>query len=739
MWSVWSQKSTMWLGALLTLLLCSRLQSQENSFTINSIHMESLPQWRVQNGQSVHLQCTVDISTTSLKRPQHQVLFYKDDVVLRNVSSVKNAESFFISQARVHDSGMYKCTVLLNNKKKTSEESRLLVQGMPKPKVTLDKREAIEGGVVTVNCSVPGERAPIYFKVEKFERDPKTIKLTKEKNSLEQNFVTVEFPIGEQDYVLYFTCQASISLGFQTETSETTRSEEVTVTESFSTPRFHVSPRGVITEGDQLEIKCTIQVTPLAHETPEIIIQKDKAIVAHSSRGSEVAYSAMAMVEHNGNYTCKVESSRLSKVNSIVVNITELFPKPKLESSSVRVDQGERLDLRCSIPGAPPANFTIEREGTIMSLGQNFTKITDGWESGTYTCSAGVGKVVKKSNAVQIKVCGNISKPRIFHDTKSEIIKGQAVRISCQSENGTSPITYYLLRGSDILENITKTSNDPAVFRDNPTEDADYKCVADNCHSHLEASSEALSIKVIAPVHQVKLSILRNSEVETGKEIVLQCSVTEGTGPITYRFYKDKDSKPFHQTISNDTQVIWYKEQASKEQEGQYYCIAFNKASVTLSSSHSNVLMVKVFLASWKKVLITVVVLGVVIGALIVGAKCYVLRKAKAKQMPVEMSRPAVPLLKSNNEKVAEPSSEANSHYGYNDEVGNHAMKQPNESKADPVNSDVEYTEVEVSPAEPHQVLGTRGTDTVYSEIRKAEPRSGEHRYSRTEGSLDGS
>lgn len=64
------------------------------------------------------------------------------------------------------------------------------------------------------------------------------------------------------------------------------------------------------------------------------------------------------------------------------------------------------MDLLCSIPGAPPANFTIEKEGTIVSQGQNFTKITEGWDGGTYACTAGIGKVVKKSNAVRVTVCG---------------------------------------------------------------------------------------------------------------------------------------------------------------------------------------------------------------------------------------------------------------------------------------------------------------------------------------------
>ncbi|XP_047400247.1 platelet endothelial cell adhesion molecule isoform X2 [Sciurus carolinensis] len=720
----WARGDKMWLGVLLTLLFCWSLDGEENSFTINTIQMESLPDWTVQNGQNLTLKCVVDISTTLKVKPQHLMLFYKDDTLLYNVSSMENVESFFIPEARVYDSGTYKCMVVLNNKEKTTQEYQVLVKGVPSPKVTLDKKEAIEGGLVAVTCSVLEEKAPIHFTIEKLELHTKIVKQKREKTSRDQNFVTMEFPIEEQDHVLVFRCQARIISGIHIEISESSRSELVTVRESFSMPKFHVSPSGVITEGEQLHIKCTIQETHLDHEIPEIIIQKDKAIVATSRRGSEAVYSVMAMVEHNGNYTCKVESSRISKVSSIVVNITELFSKPKLESSSVRLDQGEILNLSCSIPGAPPANFTIQREDMIVSQDQNFTKIASEWDSGMYTCTAGIGKVVKKSNTVQITVCEMLSKPRISHDAKSEIIKGQTIRVSCQSINGTSPISYHLLKATSTSEIQKKFSNDPAVFQDKPTKDVEYQCAADNCHSHPGMVSEVLRVKVIAPVEEVKLSILSSEEVESGEEMVLLCSVTEGTGPITYKFYKEKEDKPFHQVVTNDTHTYWHKTQVSKEHEGQYYCTASNRASSMRGSSQSNTLTVRVFLAAWKKGLIAVVVIGVIIATLIVGAKCYFLRKAKAKQMPVEMSRPAAPLLNSNNEKVLDPNIEANSHYGYGDDVGNHAMKPLNENK-DSLSSDVEYTEVEVSSVEPHQALETKGTETVYSEIRKADPKNG--------------
>lgn len=46
------------------------------------------------------------------------------------------------------------------------------------------------------------------------------------------------------------------------------------------------------------------------------------------------------------------------------------------------------------------------KEGTIISENQNFTKTAAQEDSGMYTCTASIGKVVKRSNTVWIVVCG---------------------------------------------------------------------------------------------------------------------------------------------------------------------------------------------------------------------------------------------------------------------------------------------------------------------------------------------
>lgn len=85
---------------------------------------------------------------------------------------------------------------------------------------------------------------------------------------------------------------------------------------------------------------------------------------------------------------------------------SELFPKPKLESSATHLDQGDILNLWCSIPGAPGVDFAIQKGGINVSQAQNFTKIASKWDSGSYTCLASMGKVIKRSNEVLITVCG---------------------------------------------------------------------------------------------------------------------------------------------------------------------------------------------------------------------------------------------------------------------------------------------------------------------------------------------
>ena len=95
--------------------------------------------------------------------------------------------------------------------------------------MTLDKKEVIEGGVVVVNCSVPEEKAPVHFTIEKFELNIRGAKKKRENTSQKQNFVTLEFTVEEQDRTIRFQCQAKIFSGSNVESSRPIQSDLVTV------------------------------------------------------------------------------------------------------------------------------------------------------------------------------------------------------------------------------------------------------------------------------------------------------------------------------------------------------------------------------------------------------------------------------------------------------------------------------------------------------------------------------
>lgn len=94
-------------------------------------------------------------------------------------------------------------------------------------------------------------------------------------------------------------------------------------------------------------------------------------------------------------------------------------------------------------------------------------------------------------------------------------------------------------------------------------------------------------------MENVTLSILQNKMVESGNDIVLRCSVNNASGPITYKFYREKEVRPFYQNISSETKAFWFKTQASKEHEGQYYCTASNRANSAKNVPQSNILTVR--------------------------------------------------------------------------------------------------------------------------------------------------
>ncbi|XP_055652124.1 platelet endothelial cell adhesion molecule isoform X13 [Falco peregrinus] len=658
--------------------------------------------------------------------------------------SDKRDARYEIPVARSSDTGDYECTVEAGGKTKSSNSLHVWVTGMTKPILTAEKKEVLEGEVVKLRCELPEEVPPLYF----FFRKMKMNSTPKEKSVFEsqRNFSVVEFPVEEGDNILQFDCFARRNVKLEFESSEHSKKTLVTVREPFIKPTLNVKPSSNITEGDRIQIECSTVVARM--RDIEIILQKNKTILNSVRDEKLLKYSAVATLEDSGEYQCKVEQGRASKTTKLNIVVSELFPKPILAASVIKLDENKELTLSCSINGFQKANFSILRKNSNADIwlknSKNLTMRVNVNDTGSYICKAEVKGIVKESKPVTINVYAPVSKPTLsVVSGLPEVVLGKSLLLICRSVMGTPPITFTFYKGNKIKETVVNDTY--ATFLDENIGQNDkggYRCDAKNNHSSGMKTSNILNITVIVPIKNASLGSVPYGEVEDGSETVFLCSVKEGSWPIRFRIFRKTDREVLlFEKNENAHRVVWRREAMNRQDTGTYYCMASNRANVDVKS---HPITISVILAAWQKGVIAAFVLILIAGAVTLTLWWLLCKKKKAKGPSMEMSGSA---LATNlpNEKLTRQHNDGDyySGSGYIEDSENH-MKSPDESKGPDLESaEVEYTEVEVSTLDPHRAPVQKGTETVYSEIRKANNVSPsyydsvENRHSRLQGHPD--
>ncbi|PKK25507.1 platelet/endothelial cell adhesion molecule 1, transcript variant X5 [Columba livia] len=642
-----------------------------------------------------------------------------------------------ISVARSSDTGEYECTVEARGKTKSSNSLHVWVKGMTKPILTAEKEEVLEGEVVKLRCELPEEVPPLHF----FFRKIKTNSIPKEKRVFEpyRNFSEVEFSVEEADNILQFDCFGRRFVQLEFEDSEHSNTTLVTVREPFIKPTLNAKPSSNITEGDRIQFECSTVVARM--RDIEILLQKNKTILK-SVQDEVLKYSTVATLEDSGEYLCKVEQGRASKTTKLNVVVSELFPKPTLAASMSNLDENKELTLSCSISGFRKANFSILRKNsngdTLLKNSRNLTMRVNVNDTGSYTCKAEVKGIVKESKPVRINVYAPVSKPTLsVVSGLPEVVLGKPLWLICRSAMGTPPIIFTFYKGNEVKKRVTNDTY--AMFLDENIRQNDkrgYKCDARNNHSSGMKTSNILNITVIVPIRDASLGSIPYGEVEDGSETAFLCSVKEGSWPIHFKLFRKTDREVLlFEQIENADRVMWHKKAMKKQDTGTYFCVASNRANVDVKS---HPITISVILATWKKGVIAAFSLILIVGAVTLALYWFLRKKKKAKGPSLEMSGSALATNLTSEKLTRQPNDgDYYSGSGYIEDNENH-VKSADESKGPDLESEeVEYTEVEVSTLDPHRAPVQKGTETVYSEIRKANHDSVENRHSRIQGHPD--
>nr|XP_021150973.1 platelet endothelial cell adhesion molecule isoform X4 [Columba livia] len=692
----------------------SGLYTQEGVFTFNTVEIKVQPSVKVKNGAPMSIVCRADISKNTDFQLKHNFTIFKDGKLVFMTVTDREDAKYEISVARSSDTGEYECTVEARGKTKSSNSLHVWVKGMTKPILTAEKEEVLEGEVVKLRCELPEEVPPLHF----FFRKIKTNSIPKEKRVFEpyRNFSEVEFSVEEADNILQFDCFGRRFVQLEFEDSEHSNTTLVTVREPFIKPTLNAKPSSNITEGDRIQFECSTVVARM--RDIEILLQKNKTILK-SVQDEVLKYSTVATLEDSGEYLCKVEQGRASKTTKLNVVVSELFPKPTLAASMSNLDENKELTLSCSISGFRKANFSILRKNsngdTLLKNSRNLTMRVNVNDTGSYTCKAEVKGIVKESKPVRINVYAPVSKPTLsVVSGLPEVVLGKPLWLICRSAMGTPPIIFTFYKGNEVKKRVTNDTY--AMFLDENIRQNDkrgYKCDARNNHSSGMKTSNILNITVIVPIRDASLGSIPYGEVEDGSETAFLCSVKEGSWPIHFKLFRKTDREVLlFEQIENADRVMWHKKAMKKQDTGTYFCVASNRANVDVKS---HPITISVILATWKKGVIAAFSLILIVGAVTLALYWFLRKKKKAKGPSLEMSGSALATNLTSEKLTRQPNDgDYYSGSGYIEDNENH-VKSADESKA-PVQ---------------------KGTETVYSEIRKANHDSVENRHSRIQGHPD--
>ncbi|KAJ8399718.1 hypothetical protein AAFF_G00408230 [Aldrovandia affinis] len=737
-------------------------ETQAGFSVIESVKLMIFPGNHVESGTNVELKCEARIISNTGIPLSRQYTFYRDSTVVYTKSTTTLSLLIYpIRQARVANSGTYKCKVEVPDRSMESGPEPLVVTGLQTPMLYLNKSHYTEGEEVTAVCSARKEFGSFYFyfyvgsiEVNKVPASNHLAKAELKFNTAGNKSLHCEYVIDLQPGLV----RSNKSSVFQVQVQELSIKASMTI-----------QPKTSVIEGDSVQIMCNVDAP--RHKPSKITVHLTKGLEVKSSGESRASYNKTVLTNDSGVYECISVMGNVQKSVNRSVTVSALFSPPLLTMSPREVFENEFFSLTCS-----SANISTERihrnelkyyifkDGQIITLGRfngEYRNRANTSLNGNYYCVAEAKRIRKTSNGIVFKAKVLVSKPLIT--VFEAVIVAKPFQIRCHSERGSLPISYTLLNNK-VAHRRTVTVRQPydnAVFTVTITRKEDirnFTCKAENNHSR---ESEALNATVIEPVSIPNLIAL--PDVLEGKQLDLICNIKEGSPPITFKWYRHGLDLPFLTKITKDKFHTYEVKAASSDDSGTYYCEVDNMAS---KARRSEAATVEVKLAIWKKALIGAFCVLLLVACVVFLCYRYGAKKRGKRENAAELSvkpsspksddsltvslahdtevfnahkdaaphfdgtegrsangtRDSVASLPANNSNRSSDTgvdgegrsvwSERESESGTDDQSSEEAPKEP----------DVEYTEVvHPQPADSARAPVRKGTDTVYSELQNSQ------------------
>nr|XP_046272024.1 platelet endothelial cell adhesion molecule isoform X2 [Scatophagus argus] len=707
---------------------CARGQP---SYIIDTVDLAVRPSSTVQSGTTVTIQCRVSVSH-NIPHLTHTFQLTRDEVLVHSSTTIEDSIVYELSTARAADSGDYECRVTVKDKKKTSIIQKLNVTGLQTPILYLSKTKPYEDEEFIAICSAPEEKGSLNFRFYQRFRNGESwmIKQSAPTGNSSQTTLALK-PAG--DRVLYCDYEMSLISGFK----RSNRSNEITVIVRglYISPIMNVLPSPNVYEGDILEVVCKVVSPP---NNTRVFLTKDKRIL----KQAPVSLSHRFTVQEgdSGDLMCKAEWGSVLQKSNQTITVKEVFSKPHLTVEPTDVFEGDSFKLTCSVSIYIPERisnssmqFSIYKDDVKLTSASTHIIVAHSYNNGNYTCKVQAASLTqsvleKQSQALVVKAKVPVSKP-VLSVVGGTLVLGKRFQLVCQSDSGTLPITYTLYGPNRLQE--TQVVSEPwekAIFNYSAiykySDVKNFLCHANNSqHRPTKTAQLHNSTNVIEPVSKPVLNMLPSmGDVSEGQDVTLVCSVQRGSFPISFTWYHAEKEGALTSQTARKLEASYRITNVREKHKGRYYCVSNNPANET---KQSHTVMIGVKLAGWKKGLITVFCILLILALILVIAfrkhllqfKRKTTSKLSVKSAGSKVERLSLTQAEVNKAVNATPGMMGKS--VWSEPVSGSESDDQNSEKS-PETAEPQYTEVQTRQADPNRAPVTKGTDTVYSEVRNS-------------------
>ncbi|NXE75135.1 MILR1 protein, partial [Cochlearius cochlearius] len=158
------------------------------------------------------------------------------------------------------------------------------------------------------------------------------------------------------------------------------------------------------------------------------------------------------------------------------------------------------------------------------------------------------------------------------------VMMNQNVTLSCHSDSGSPPVRYTLFKRNQKVSTLNRPDLTPVLFNltiNSASDMGDYKCKAENNISSGGKYSNSLNFTLLEPISKPVLSS-PTSQAKKGQNVTLSCLSENGSLPITYIFFKGRQSISHPVKMQKSEAAVIFLFINSSSDFGTYKCRAEN-------------------------------------------------------------------------------------------------------------------------------------------------------------------